>query len=473
MAGWTHERGLLEAEVTQRRDEGCAVPQSIIDAIAKLQSAVHVWDEARSAPLWAALDALQGDARLASAEPNDLDAIRALRPDGPRDLQWRPGEAELVDRMHGAWTGRAVGCALGKPVESASYGMAMEHGQSVGRQRIRRLLEARDEWPLRDYFSASVPDGHTKLRCPASTREHIAYMEPDDDIHYTLVGLGVLEDVGPEFNWWDVAWYWTRHLAYSAICTAETQAILNFWNRSAHMEKSRTASGTAATPEWTRTQKNPYREWIGAQIRSDGWAWACAGKPELAAEFAYRDACWTHTRNGIYGEMLFAAIQAAAFVERDVRQSIEIGLSEIPRDCRLARWVRSALEWHAEFPDLETALDRMDREDVLRRMSPVHTINNAVVCVLALLCAEPLIDAAACAAVSAGIDTDCNGATVGSVIGAMTGMATYRGRLAARLNDTIKPEVFGFQEVRMSELARRHAAVWRRIDAWAIARDAR
>lgn len=339
MAGWTHERGLLMAEVTQCRDEGCTVPESLVDAISDLASASQVWDETQSLALWQSLDGLKPDARLASAEPNDLDAIRALRPDGPRELKWQPDQAELVDRMHGAWTGRAVGCALGKPVESPNYGMAVEGGRSVGRQRIRRLLEARGEWPLRDYFSASVPDGHAPLRCPASTREHIAYMEPDDDIHYSLVGLGVLEETGPDFAWWDVAWYWTRHLPYSAICTAETQAILNFWNRSAHRERSPTSSGTAATPEWTRSHKNPYREWIGAQIRSDGWAWACAGKPELAAEFAYRDACWTHTRNGIYGEMLFAAIQAAAFVENNVRRCIEIGLSEIPRDCRLARWV--------------------------------------------------------------------------------------------------------------------------------------
>jgi len=51
-------------------------------------------------------------------------------------------------------------------------------------------------------------------------------------------------------------------------------------------------------------------------------------------------------------------------------------------------------------------------------MSPVHTINNAAACVLALLYAEPHIDPARCAAAMAGIDTDCNGATAGSVIGA-------------------------------------------------------
>ena len=466
MAGWSHEHGLLLQEVTQRRDEGCQVPAWIVAAIEALRGEANQWNEERSAPLWQALERLEPDPVLAAAEPDDLSAIRALRPDGPRDLGWSPSDAELVDRLHGAWTGRAVGCALGKPVESGQLGMAVEAGRSVGRHRIRRYLEARGEWPLTDYFSGDTKlPGLTLNKCLASTRERIAYMEPDDDIHYTLVGLGVLEETGPDFAWHTVARYWSAHLPYNAICTAETQAILNFWNRSIRWGDLRNPN-TAATPAFTRNHRNPYREWIGAQIRSDGWAWACAGKPELAAEFAYRDACWTHTRNGIYGEMLFAAIQAAAFVEHDPYRLVEIGLAEIPRDCRLARWVRQALVWARECPDLWSALDRMDSHPAMLHMSPVHTINNAVVCVLALCYAGRGIDDAVCAAVMGGLDTDCNGATVGSVVGAITGQAAARSRLAGPLHDTIRPEVFGFERCTMADLARRHAAVWRRIDAW-------
>ncbi len=466
MAGWTHEQALLEAEIRQRTDEGCGVPAWIREATQALKDDGQCWDEVRAAPLWAALAELPEDRELAAAEPNDLAGIRALRPDGPRDLHWTPTTGELIDRLHGAWTGRAVGCALGKPVESPAWAMAMSGGRCVGRERVRALLQQRNEWPLRDYFSSVVPEGMPPLRCPASMRERIAYMEPDDDIHYTLVGLGILESIGPEFTWADVARYWTHHLPYAAICTAETQAILNFWNRTGHVARSAKVADTWATPEWTRRHRNPYREWIGAQIRSDGWAWACAGKPELAAEFAWRDASWTHTRNGQYGEMLFAAIQAAAFAEPDMRRCIDIGLAEIPRDCRLARWVHKALGWRDECATYEDALDRMGSEDTLVRMSPVHTINNAVVCVLALLYAGDEIDAATCTAVMAGLDTDCNGATVGSVVGAMTGRAAYQGSLAGRLDDTIRPQVFGFEQVSMGELARRHAQAWQRVETW-------
>ncbi|MFM2091751.1 MAG: hypothetical protein RLZZ127_2240, partial [Planctomycetota bacterium] len=154
MAGWSHEHGLLLQEIVQRRDEGCRVPAWIIDGVEALRGEANQWNEERAAPLWQALERLEPDPVLAAVEPDDLAAIRALRPEGPRDLRWSPDEAELLDRLHGAWTGRAAGCALGKPVESGLLGMAVEDGRSVGRHRIRRYLEARGEWPLTDYFSA-------------------------------------------------------------------------------------------------------------------------------------------------------------------------------------------------------------------------------------------------------------------------------------------------------------------------------
>ena len=62
---------------------------------------------------------------------------------------------------------------------------------------------------------------------------------------------------------------------------------------------------------------NPFCQWIGAAIRSDGFGWAAAGLPELAAEMAWRDARLSHRRNGIYGEMFLAAAQSAAFAVSD------------------------------------------------------------------------------------------------------------------------------------------------------------
>ena len=466
MAGWTTPLNLVQEELTQRADEGCVIPAAIRQRIAELHPEQDAWNYAAVEPLYDALAALPVDPVLAANEPNDLMEIRALRPAGPRDLQWQPSDSELLDRLHGAWIGRATGCALGKPVEG--MGMGRRDGAPCGRRDIKRYLEGRGDWPLRDFISGrDNGDGLSqKLWCPASQREHIAYMEADDDIHYSLIGLGVIERHGPDFRWQDVARYWLQHLPYEAICTSETQAILNYMNRSARMNGP--AGLSAATPAYTRHHRNPFREWIGAQIRADGWAFCCAGKPELAAEFAYRDACWTHERNGIYGEMLFAAMQAAAFVESDPHRLVEIGLSEIPEHCRLAidvRWLRDQL---ATSTDWESCMERIDAR--YRKMSAVHTINNALVCIMALFYGRMDTVESTTISVMAGLDTDCNGATVGSIVGASAGKSRFRNDLAARLNDTIKPSLIGFPVVSMSDLAARTAKQWQRVTEYASTR---
>ena len=68
--------------------------------------------------------------------------------------------------------------------------------------------------------------------------------------------------------------------------------------------------------------------------------------------------------------------------------------------------------------------------------------------------------------VAAGLDTDCNGATVGSIVGAAAGKARFRNELAGRLNDTIKPNLIGFQEVTMADLAKRTAIQWQRCQTY-------
>ncbi len=476
MTQWAHPLNLLREEVLQIRDEGTKVPPALLERINTLP-AEEAWNEALIGPLFADLAALPRDTALAAREPNGLDEIRRLRPQGPRVLPWEEDEARKRDRFHGAWTGRAAGCALGKPVEG--MGMSSREGKPAGRRRIKAYLQARGDWPLRDYFSGrDAGDGET-LGCPASQRERIAYMEADDDIHYSLVGLGVLEKFGPDFRWQDIASYWEDHIPYGYICTAETQALLNYWNRSA---RSDNGNILACDASWTATHRNPYREWIGAQIRSDGWAWVCAGKPELAAEFAWRDAHWTHVRSGIYGEMFCAAMQAAAFVEHDVPRLIEIGLSEIPAECRLALAVRDLLAARPRLPDWEAAMDWVEarcaeispghfwQKQPSHGMSPVHTINNALVCVLALLYGGLDTLKAPAIAVMCALDTDCNGASVGSIVGAAAGRSGFNENFARPLNDTMRPCIIGFTEITFAELARRTQTQWQRVDAWHLAR---
>src|SRR5258708_9351927 len=139
----------------------------------------------------------------------------------------------------------------------------------------------------------------------------------------------------------DVADFWLTDIPILHLCTAERVAYRNLCNLIPHPKSA--------------TFRNPFREWIGAQIRADFWGYAAAGNPELAAEFAWRDASISHVKNGIYGEMWAAAMIAAAFVTDDVPTIIRAGLAQIPAHCRLADAVEQLFEWQEVGVDYDTA----------------------------------------------------------------------------------------------------------------------
>ncbi len=452
MAGTTSTLHLLKEEFVQRTDEGCEIPPALRRLYEALDQNEDRWKTELAEPIYDALMRLPEDVELAAREPNDWEGIQALLPESPPSPGWKPDERSLRDKLHGAWVGRATGCALGKPVEGRCL-QRDEDDRLSGRRSLREYLEKRGDWPLRDFISnRDIGDGDT-IPPFQSYRENIAFMESDDDIFYTLVGLRVLEKYGRDFDWMQIGRTWFEHIPVSALCTAEINAATNLLARSACGREG------DATPQWCRRHRNPYREWIGAQIRADAWGYAAAGNPALAAELAWRDAHWTHERNGIYGEMFFAAVIAAAFVESDFSRLVETGLARIPAECRLAGWIRRCLEWLETCANWEEAMDRLESE--LGQMHVVHTINNALIVLIALYYGGGELDRTTCIAVMCGLDTDCNGATAGSIIGAIRGHDKLDSHLSPRLNDTAKVKMIGFEEITFTELADRHAAVWK------------
>ena len=62
-------------------------------------------------------------------------------------------------------------------------------------------------------------------------------------------------------------------------------------------------------------------------------------------------------------------------------------------------------------------------------------------------------------AIAGALDTDCNAATAGSVVGMMTGAAALPEAWIKPLNDTLKSGVDGFGMVRISDMAQRTQAI--------------
>ena len=456
IAGWESPREMLRWECVQLKEEG-REPQWV-DKLAGTVDLSTAGDK-ELADWWTRLQAAPMRADFGFVEPSGLEALRAERDGTARKWPLSLSDAALFDRMHGAWLGRCCGCALGKPVECF---MGPHNGLS-SRARIRTYLEAAGAYPLADYVPGSSPAQERTggVHCPASQREKIAFMESDDDIRYTVIGQKVLLEHGSDFTTGDVMDAWINELPYRSVCTAETQAFRNYVMRYHQHGGKRTDVDWS----WVATHQNPYREWIGAQIRADSWGYAAPGNPGLAAEFAWRDARLSHIKNGIYGEMFVAAMIAAGFALNDPLKVIEAGLAEIPRRSRLyveMRQVIGICRRHGNsFANFEKVLDEI--EALLGHYHPVHTNNNAALVVAALLLGGADYEKVVTLAVMGGWDTDCNGATAGSIFGAMHGACPIPEKWRGPLHDTLYSRIFDYHPIAITQCARHSASIARKV----------
>jgi ADP-ribosylglycohydrolase len=425
---------LIEEELIQRREEGCSV-KDIEQKFNELKASQLPDKLKLYERLLKRLENKRPRKSLAANEPSTLEEIRALRPEGPRRIPLTLSPTQLQDRILGAWLGRAAGCLLGKPCEGWTH------------ERIHAYLKLAGAWPLDDYWPIAAGETDT-LRLGDEAKKHmtrgnVTYMVRDDDTDYTVLGLHILEKFGRDFTPRNVADTWLLTLPYHMVYTAERVAYRNFVD--------------GMWPPDSASYRNPYREWIGAQIRADGWGCAAAGDPELAAEFAWRDASVSHVKNGIYGEMFCSAMIAAAFSTSDVREVVRLGLSEIPAKCRLARAAEDVLKWSKANKTWEETFAQIMRS--YGSYHPVHTINNAALVLMGLLHGEGDLEKTTCIAVMGGLDTDCNGATAGSVVGAMLGASRLPSKWITPLNDTLMSAVIGFNDSSFTNLASRTTEV--------------
>lgn len=365
-------------------------------------------------------------------EPDSLKGIKKLRPRGPRIMPLDLTDEQLYDKMLGAWLGRSAGCVLGIPVEGQSKQFIEEWAKKLGQP-----------YPLAEYFAdhPGIDRKHYSEPITSFYRDNIDHIGPDDDLAYSVLGLLILEEYGIDFTMEDVGKAWLKYLPFA--CTAEHVALQNL--------------KSGLKPPKTATKDNPYYEWIGADIRSDPWGYCAPGMPELAADFAWRDARVSHIRNGVYGEMFFSAAIAAAFSTSDIKEILKVALSEIPAKCRVAKTVKQTIKWCEQDQDWNKTFDRVAKE--YDGMSGAHTLNNAALTIMGLIYGGGNFEKTICLTVMGGIDTDCTGATAGSIMGAVLGAKKLPEKWIRPLGDNMTTYLIGEEEQKVTDLATRCCAV--------------
>lgn len=411
--------------VYQIKDYGCLKSEygskGLQPALNKAEAALRdVLRKIKSLPI---------DKKLAAREPNALPAIRKLRPKGPRVMWKSLPKEEYREKLEGALLGRMAGCTLGAIVEAWSVSKMENWAKQTG-----------DVFPPVDYWSQAEHPTHQRYSmsaCSEYTRSKMNGVPVDDDVIYTLLGLLVAEDYGPNFTVAENGKAWVKYLPLA--CTAEDVALKN-------LKKGISALKVGEID-------NPYCEWIGADIRSDPWAYMAPGLPEFAADMAYRDAYLSHRRNGVYGEMFFSAAIAAAFAVDNSVDALRIGLTEIPKDCSLAKHVRWALEEGKGLKNYKDARAAVDER--FAGMHTVHTINNACLTVFGLMIGGDDLTKVISETVAMGLDNDCTAATAGSLLGAIVGKKGIQKHWYKNFNNTIHSYLIGKKKFSISDVLRR------------------
>jgi ADP-ribosylglycohydrolase len=309
--------------------------------------------------------------------------------------------SDFYDRTLAAWRGRLVGGALGTALEGYTTAqLTKEFGQ------------------IRDY-----------VRTPNTY---------NDDITYEIAFLAAFEQKGPLVSSQDIAEQW---LALVPSGWSAEQIALDNLRKGIY------------PPESGRS-RNPYREWIGAQMRGAICGQAAPGNPREAARLAWLDGVISHAGNGVLGEVFNAVLTALAFTETDMRRCLDAAIDLIPADSEYASVIRFARK-EAEAGDLISAWSLCEQR--FKRYNWIHAYPNAAAEVVSLWFGGGDFDETMHYIAMCGQDVDCNAAQIGAAIGAMKGSAAIAERWYRPLGDTVLTYLRSMKEIPLESLVRRTA----------------
>jgi len=230
---------------------------------------------------------------------------------------------------------------------------------------------------------------------------------PNDDLDLQLVWLLAVEKLGiNKINTAILGEFW---LSY----------IVPHWNEYG-IGKSNLERGLMSP--LSGDYQNDWKHSNGAWIRTEIWACLAPGCPDIAAKYALEDAKVDHgSGEGTFAAVFVAAMQSAAFVIKDLRKCIEVGLSRIPENCRMADSIRTVLKC---FDENKTWVEA--RNIILERNKDIgdgwfEAPSNVSYAIIGLLWGAGDFKKSMLTAINCGDDTDCTAATVGATLGILGG----------------------------------------------------
>lgn len=304
----------------------------------------------------------------------------------------------LEERTYAAWLGQLAGGSFGTAIEG--------------------------------YCSARITEVYGKIDSFVTEPETV-----NDDVVYELAFLDAFEKNGRRLTSKDVALEWVAQIEFG--WSAEWVALHNL--------------NDGIFPPLSGSWRNPYSDWIGAQMRGMVCGMLAPAKPLEAARLAHLDGVISHSANGVYGEIYAAVLTSLAYVRSDMRALLVEAGRYLPQRSEYAAVLRECLDVVGRNESPEAAWPILDRR--FEEYNWIHAYPNLAADVFALWYGEGDMTRSFSLLAHAGLDVDCNAGLVGSVLGASNGSVPEA--WAFPLHDRLETYIKGKELLSIRELAER------------------
>ena len=253
----------------------------------------------------------------------------------------------------------------------------------------------------------TMVEGYSSRRLNETFGDVYDYLrEPNtynDDTTYELAFLDAFAKKGYAVTAEDIAVSWVGYIPCG--WSAEEIAIRNIKN--------------GIFPPESGRFRNPFNEWIGAQMRGGICGMVAPGDAYRAAELAWKDGSVSHANNGILGEVFVAVMTSLSFIEPNVRKILKTAIGLIPADSEYRSVIDFAWNCCEKHNDWHEVLSLCANR--YKKYNWIHAYPNACCLVIALYFGKGDFLRTLHIITMCGLDADCNAGVVMPVIGISQG----------------------------------------------------
>jgi len=305
----------------------------------------------------------------------------------------------LTDKIKGGWAGQTIGCTYGGPTEFRYNGTMIQ-----------------------DYIPIEWPDHYIKWWYENTPGLY-------DDVYMDLTFVEVFDRLGVDAPAAELAEAFA-HAGY-VLWHANQAARYNILN----------GIEPPASGHWLN---NPHADDIDFQIEADFAGLMSPGMPNAASEICDRAGHIMNYGDGWYGGVYVAAMYALAFVSDDIGFIVEEALKTIPAESKYYRCMSDVIAWHKQWPDdwkrtwfeceKKWSSDIGCPEGVFVPFNIDATINSAYI-LIGLLYGEGDFGKTLDISTRCGLDSDCNPASAGGILGTILGYSNIPEKWMANLRE--------------------------------------